>query len=228
MKKAHQTQDESMEVDGDQASVRVSKDVQPSQPKDQPIHSILARIPSRPMQQNEKASGRMRLSAYRYCIQFQDGVTTDECEWWMYEYIKDSPNFEMARLAFQTLWEALYAGDRHCPDLIAGVQLLWPQNDANPTDVSDYYSILFGIAIVDWEMHESKQREVIYYLNPLVEMYFEGFQVVQEKFQQWREDRLTAVSQLPDDQYACLLELSKAPATTVAQYLNSVISTEEQ
>ncbi len=64
-------------------------------------------------------------------------------------------------------------------------------------------------------------------LNPLAEMYYEGFQAVQEKFRQWREDNTMALSQLPNDQHACFLNLSKAPATTVAQHLNTVMGTGE-
>ncbi len=47
--------------------------------------------------------------------------------------------------------------------------------------MSIYYSILFGIDIVDWEMHESPQQGVVILPNPLAEMYYEGFQAVWEK-----------------------------------------------
>ncbi len=73
--------DEDMEVDGDQAAVRVSTDLRPEQLKDRLVHQILAQIPLRLMQPNEKATGRMRQAAYCYCIQSQDGVEVDECEW---------------------------------------------------------------------------------------------------------------------------------------------------
>ncbi len=159
VKKPRWSQDEAIDVDGDdQARARVSKETQHDPLKNWAIHVILARIPSRSMQQPEKASGRMRPSAYRYCVQFQDGVMADECEWWAYEHLKDSPNFETARLAFQTPWEVLYKANKHCPDLIAGVQILWLQDDSDPPNISVYYSILFGIPIVDWDMHESHKE----------------------------------------------------------------------
>ncbi len=170
----------------------------------------------------------MKLSAYRYCVQFQDGVEANECEWWAFEHLKDSPNFEMARVAFQTPWEVLYKADNYCPDLVAGAQILWPWDEAEPKDISVFYSILFGIPIIDWMMQEMRREGVINFPTALSEMYYEGFQAIQEKIRLWREDRSTVVSQLSDDQYAILLDLAKVPATTVAQNLNSLIDKGEQ
>ncbi len=222
-------QQESMEVDDDdQASARVSKGTPLDQPKDRPVHAVLARIPIRPMQLTERTGGRMKPSAYRYCVQFQDGVETNECEWWAFEHLKGNQSFEAARIVFRTSSEALYKADNHCPDLVAGVQILWPRDETEPKDISVYYSILFGIPIVDWVMQETCQEGPIILPTALSEMYYEGFQAVQEKIRLWKEDRTTAVGQLSDDQYAIFLDLAKAPATTIAQNLNSLIDRGQQ
>ncbi len=88
----HWDQGEAMEVDDGQAAARVSKDLWPEQLKDRQVHQILARIPLRPLQPNEKTNGQMKAAAYHYCVQFQDRIEADECKWWVYEHIKNCPN----------------------------------------------------------------------------------------------------------------------------------------
>ncbi len=56
--KKRRSQQESMEVDGgDQARAQVSKGTPLDQLKDWPVHTILARIPTRPMQPSERTNG---------------------------------------------------------------------------------------------------------------------------------------------------------------------------